>query len=95
MSPVANRSASELAARLPADAARDLMEWGPTSSPQEQFQVVLDHEVSLDALIQQDPNSPALQDDHPVNEYFVLRRLRDPAFQRALLSRLLGRNKIR
>jgi len=89
MTPLANRSASELAARLPADAARDLMEWGPTSSPQEQFQVVLDHEVSLDTLIQQDPNSPALQDDHPVNEYFILRRLRNPASLRTVWSRLL------
>jgi spermidine synthase len=89
MSPVANRSASELAVKLPADAARDLMEWGPTSSPQEQFQVVLDHEVSLDAWIQQDPNSPALQDDHPVNEYFILRRLRNPASLRTVWSRLL------
>jgi len=94
MTPFINLSASELAKRLPPDAARDLMEWGPTSSPQEQFEVVLSHEASLDALIQQALNIPALQDDHPVNEYFILRRLHDPASQREVWRRLLGRSKI-
>ncbi len=90
--PIPNLSASELAAKLPPDAARDLMEWGPASSPQEQFELVLSQELSLESLIQQAPNAPALQDDHPVNEYFVLRRLRDPAFRRVALRRLLGRS---
>jgi spermidine synthase len=93
MTPVPHLSASELAEKLPPDAGRDLMEWGPASSPQEQFEIVLSHEVSLDSLTQQAPNAPALQDDHPVNEYFVLRRLRDPAFQRVALRRLLGRSE--
>jgi spermidine synthase len=93
MTPIPYLSASELAEKLPPDAARDLMEWGPASSPQEQFEIVLSHEISLDGLIQQAPNAPALQDDHPVNEYFVLRRLRDPAFHRVALRRLLGRSE--
>jgi len=93
MTPIPYLSASELAEKLPADAARDLMEWGPTASPQEQFDLVLSREVSLDALIQQAPSFPPLQDDHPVNEYFVLRRLRDPAFQRVALRHLLGRSE--
>ena len=75
MSPLPQLSASELAAKLPADAARDLMEWGPASSPREQFEMVLDRETSLDALIGQAPNAPALQDDHPVNEYFMLQTM--------------------
>jgi hypothetical protein len=45
----------------------------------------------LDALIQQAPDAPALQDDRPVNEYFLLRRLRDPAFLQVAWRRLLGR----
>jgi hypothetical protein len=53
MTPIPHLSASELAEKLPPDAARDLMEWGPASSPQEQFAIVLSHEVSLDNLIQQ------------------------------------------
>lgn len=93
MTPIPHLSASELAEKLPPAAARDLMEWGPASSPQEQFELVLSHEVSLDALIQQAPNAPALQDDRPVNEYFLLRRLRDPAFQRVALRHLLGRSE--
>ena len=75
MTPIPHLSASELAQRVPPDAAHDLMEWGPASTPEEQFGIVLSHEVSLEALIQQAPNAPALQDDHPLNEYFILRRL--------------------
>jgi hypothetical protein len=67
------------------------MEWGPASNPQEQFEIVLSREVLLDALIQQAPDAPALQDDRPVNEYFLLRRLRDPAFLQVAWRRLLGR----
>lgn len=93
MTPIPQLSASELAEKLPPDAARDLMEWGPASSPQEQFKIVLSHELSFESLIQQAPNSPTLQDDHPVNEYFVLRRLRDPAFHRVALRRLFGRSE--
>ena len=93
MTPIPNLSASQLAKKLPPDAARDLMEWGPASSAQEQFEMVLSKEVSPDALIREAPNAPALQDDSPVNEYFALRRLRDPAFQRVALRRLLGRSE--
>jgi spermidine synthase len=94
MTPIAHVSASELAEKLPPDATRDLMEWGPASSPQEQFEIVLNHEVSLDSLIQRASNTPALQDDHPVNEYFVLRRLSDPAFRREVWKRLMGRSEV-
>jgi spermidine synthase len=90
MTPIPTLSASQLAEKLPPNAAHDLMEWGPASSPQEQFGIVLSHELSASALIQKDPNVPALQDDHPVNEYFTLRRFRDPAFQRGTWRRLLG-----
>ena len=90
MRPIPNLSASELAEKLPPEAARDLMEWGPASSPQEQFQIVLTRELSLAALIEKDPNVPTLQDDHPVNEYFILRRLHEPAFQRVVWQRLVG-----
>jgi len=74
-SPIPHLSASELAKKLPPDAARDLTEWGPASNSREQFEMVLDRETSLDALIQQAPNAPALQDDHPVNEYFMLQAM--------------------
>jgi spermidine synthase len=92
-SPIPYLSASQLAAKMPPDAARDLVEWGPASTPEAQFEIVLRREVSLDSLIQPDPNVAALQDDHPVNEYFLLRRLGDPAFYRSGLHRLLRRGE--
>jgi predicted membrane-bound spermidine synthase len=95
MSPIPNLSASQLARKLPPDAARNLMEWGPASStPQEQFQIVLGHELSLADVVAEDPHVATLQDDHPVNEYFILQRLHDPAFQKEAWRRLLGKRAI-
>jgi spermidine synthase len=88
-SPIPSLSAAELANKLPASAARDLMEWGPASTPREQFEIVLSHEVSLAALIQKDPEVPSLKDDRPVNEYYLLRRWRDRSAQREARRRLL------
>jgi len=93
MTPIPRLSATELAGRLPASAARDLIEWGPGSTPQEQFEIVLSHELSVASLADEDPNVPALQDDHPVNEYFILRRLSDPAYRQKVWRRLLGRSE--
>jgi spermidine synthase len=80
MSPIPSRSAAELAARMPPNAALNMMEWGPGSSAAEQFQILLNNELSVSSILQEDAAIPALQDDRPVNEYFLLRRLRDPAF---------------
>jgi hypothetical protein len=91
MTPIRQLSPSELAGKLPPNAARDLIEWGPASTPQEQFGLVLSHELSLQALTEKSASVPALQDDHPVNEYFIVRRLRDPAFQSTAIRRLFGR----
>jgi spermidine synthase len=73
-SPLAIPSAATLASRLPPAAAADLIEWGPAATVEQQFAGVLSQETSLDALIAQDPGVPVLQDDRPVNEYFILRR---------------------
>jgi hypothetical protein len=85
-------SASELAQKLPASAVRDLMEWGPASTPEEEFGLVIKREIQLASLVQRVPNAPALQDDRPVNEYFVLRRLRDPVLWQVAWRHLLGRS---
>ncbi len=82
MSPIPPLSAADLAARLPPDAARDLIEWGPASSAQEQFEMVVNHELPLPSIIQDDPTVAALEDDRPVNEYFLLRKSRDPVFEK-------------
>jgi predicted membrane-bound spermidine synthase len=82
MTPIPQRSAAELAARLPPNATQDFLEWLPASTTERLFGMVLSHELSLDAIIRQAPGVPALQDDRAVNEYFLLRRLGDREFQR-------------
>ncbi len=72
--PIPRRSATELAARFPAAAGRDLLEWGPASSVQEQLVPVVTREYFVKSLLDVDPRAAALTDDRPVNEYFFLRR---------------------
>jgi predicted membrane-bound spermidine synthase len=74
--PLPNRTASELAQRLTHRAAADFVEWGPETSAEKQFSVLLQGEVPIDLLISPAPATPALSDEHPVNEYFALRRIR-------------------
>ncbi len=72
--PLPNRNANELARRLPAGAAADLVEWGPHSDAESQFAGMLVNEIPIDRLISDSPTTPALSDDRPINEYYVLRR---------------------
>ena len=74
--PIPPRSAAELAARLPARAVADLLEWGPYATAEEQFAAVLKTEFPLEQWIAKEPLAPALTDDRPVNEYYALRRWR-------------------
>ena len=90
-SPLPSPSASTLARHMPPAAAADLIEWGPARDAQQQFAGVLNQELSLDGLIAQDPGVPALQDDRPVNEYFILRRVQDPEYRRRVWQRVLAR----
>jgi spermidine synthase len=62
------------AARLPPKAARDLLEWNPGQTAAGVYELVANREVSLDAYLRSDL-APALTDDRPINEYFLLRRL--------------------
>jgi hypothetical protein len=72
-SAIPSRTAAELADGMPSTAARDLVEWGPETSAQGQFAVILGRELPLDQLINGAPEVPALQDDRPENEYYMLR----------------------
>lgn len=72
--PIPPLSPGQAAARLPAAAEGDLLEWGPAQTARDQFRGVLGREVSLDALEALDSRVPTLTDDRPVNEYYVLRR---------------------
>ncbi len=75
MRPIPTRSAAELIARMPASAVGDMMEWGPAKTPEQQFDRVLSIETTTGQMIARSPTTPALQDDRPINEYFLLRLL--------------------
>ena len=73
--PIPARSAADLAKRLPASAAADLVEWGPFPTAEQQFAAMLRNEISVDRILALDAKAPALADDRPVNEYSLLRDL--------------------
>jgi len=75
--PMAKRTAAELADRMPAKAVADLLEWGSQPNAESELGVILASELSLQEMISQAPEAPALQDDRPENEYYVLRRWRN------------------
>ncbi len=81
--PIPSRTAADLAARLPKEAAADLVEWGPKYTAEGQFRKVLEQEIPLTKVVGRDPDAPVLTDDRPVNEYYLLRRL----FKRNILIR--------
>ncbi|MGO9518250.1 MAG: fused MFS/spermidine synthase [Candidatus Korobacteraceae bacterium] len=78
MSPIPMRTAKEMVARMPAPAVADMIEWGPASTPVEQFDLMLSNWYAPLELIARSPDTPALQDDRPVNEYYLLRELFPP-----------------
>jgi spermidine synthase len=73
MAPIPARSSAELALRMPEAAIADMMEWGPGKTPAEQFNRVLADEITLDEMVAFSPETPALQDDRPINEYYLFR----------------------
>ncbi len=75
--PIPQRTAAELAARMPSRAADDLVEWGPYHTAQEQLAAVLRNEVAIDSVTARDDDAPPITDDRPINEYSLLRDLRN------------------
>ena len=80
--PISVRTAQELLARLPASAVTDFAEWdvangqSANDAAEDRFSDLLKGEVAPDQLIAGSPETPSLTDDRPINEYFLLRRLR-------------------
>ena len=74
--PIPDLTAAQLAQRMPASAAADLVEWGPFPTAEQQFAAVLRNEMPTDFIVGLDKTAPAMQDDRPVNEYYLLRELR-------------------
>jgi spermidine synthase len=73
MDPIPITPSSVLAERMPPAAASDFVEWGPQAMPQQQFDLVLSRELTLGKLVAGDPQAPAMRDDQPINEYYLLR----------------------
>jgi len=71
--PIPVRSAAELAERMPAAAVADMLEWGPAKTAEKQFALLLTRETKPEQMIALSPQTPALQDDRPINEYYLLR----------------------
>src|SRR5207302_3863960 len=86
MSPIADRSATELTSRLPAAAAEDFVEWGPARTAEQQFALLLARRLSLEQLAALDPTAGPLRDDQPVNEYRFLRSQAPLALRQALFG---------
>ncbi len=76
MEPFPFPTGAELASRLPQRAAADLIEWEDEgTTPPQMMDRVLAGEKRLGDLIAQDPSQPPITDEHPVNEYFLLRSI--------------------
>ncbi len=76
--PIPNVSANQLASRMPAAAAIDLLEWHPSEVLVDYIQQALFNEIPIEPALNPDPQI-RITDDHPYNEYFLLRR-RDSYF---------------
>lgn len=73
--PIPQRTVDELIARMPDTARNDLVEWFQPATPKQVFTVLLSLERDPAQVIAQSPGTPPMQDDRPVNEYYLLRSL--------------------
>jgi spermidine synthase len=73
MEPLPVVSSSVLASRLPPLAVADIVEWSPQTTPQQQLELVLSQELTTNKILAETPHAPAIQDDQPINEYYLLR----------------------
>jgi len=75
MDPIEKLSPEELAKRLPAGAKKDLLEWAPGQDAAAYLALILAQETPIDNVLNPNP-SIQITDDHPFNEYFLLRQCR-------------------
>jgi spermidine synthase len=73
--PIPVRTAAELADRMPANAKADLVEWLKHGTAEQKLAYLLRHEISPYDIVARKPEGTALQDDRPVNEYYLLRQM--------------------
>ena len=72
--PIPKRTAVELVARMPQPAVADLTEWTGNGSAEADLNMVVQSEFPPDQLTAESPQTPAMQDDRPLNEYCLLRK---------------------
>ncbi len=71
--PIETLNAEQLAARMPDKAKQDLLEWDPSLEVSAYLGRVVTNEFSISTILNPDPKVQ-ITDDHPFNEYFLLRR---------------------
>jgi hypothetical protein len=80
--PTPSRPAEDLTMRLPPSAQADFAEWarpqdaGAKALVYREFATLLQQESPIDPLIAASPETPALTDDRPINEYYAFRKWR-------------------
>lgn len=74
MQPIPDITADTFVSRLPDAARRDLVEWGPAPTPEAMATAILARRVPLADVVADPQGRPTVSDDHPFNEYFLLRR---------------------
>ncbi len=75
MEPIAQLDPAQLAARMPAAAKKDLLEWNDSQDAAAYLARVITNEVSVPSSLNPDLNVQ-VTDDQPFNEYFLLRRMK-------------------
>jgi hypothetical protein len=73
MEPIPLRTAQELAARLPASASKDLLEWSSAPDSAAYLEEVVSQETPIERVLSPDLRI-RITDDQPYNEYYLLRR---------------------
>jgi predicted membrane-bound spermidine synthase len=73
MEPIETRTVEELAARMPPDAKKDLLEWSLSQDLPGYLGLVVSQEIPLKSALNLNPEIE-ITDDHPYNEYFLLRQ---------------------
>jgi predicted membrane-bound spermidine synthase len=74
MDPIPAQTVAQMAARMPATAKNDLLEWYPEGNATEYLSRVVMKEYGSPDLTQSNPRI-VITDDHPFNEYYFLRQM--------------------
>lgn len=73
MDPIDIPPPAQLAARIPDNAKKDMLEWSASQNVVQDLTTVLSHEISFRKDLNPDA-SVQITDDQPMNEYYLLRR---------------------